>query len=74
MTSIMDRHATDTYRYHEGCGGTILSGGAGEQAHDYCDRCGAFRYDSADEPFPSGSDRDANRRAYDDGDDRSPDA
>lgn len=39
MTSILDRHASDTYQYHT-CGGTVLSG----PDHVYCDRCGAVAY------------------------------
>lgn len=58
------------------CGGTILIGGSGEQAHSYCDRCRAFLYNSADdaEDFPTGTDIEANRAAWDDGDERSPEA
>lgn len=54
--------------YHV-CGGTILSAGCGDQAHSYCDRCGAFTYTG---DVPEGSDRAANRAAWDAGDDRSP--
>ena len=55
------------------CGGTILSGGSGDQAHYYCDRCRAFRYASDhNEEFPSGTDRDANTQSWDGGDERSP--
>lgn len=49
------------------CGGTILVGGSGEQAHQYCDRCGAYTYD-LDAPLPTGIDAVANRAAYDAGD------
>lgn len=52
------------------CGGTILSGGVGEQAHHYCDRCRAFAYGEAD--VPDGTDESANRAAWDAGDDESP--
>jgi len=59
---------------HKGCGGTILVGGSGEQAHEYCERCRAFRYqDDEDENFPLGCDAAANRRAWDNGAGRSPD-
>lgn len=64
-------HMVDRLSYHA-CGGTILHGGTGEQAHSYCDRCRAFAYDSADEPVPDGTDREANRQAWDDGEDTSP--
>ena len=58
---------------HSGCGGTILTGGAGAEEHEYCDRCGAFRYSSdEDDDFPTGADRRANREAWDNGDERSP--
>lgn len=57
------------------CGGTILHGGAGLDAHSYCDRCGAFVYDSATDPtMPTGTDKAANEAAYNDGDERSPEA
>jgi hypothetical protein len=70
----MTRHATDTQTLH-GCGGTILaSGDTGEFAHSYCDRCGAYAYDSDARDFPTGTDRHANQVAYDAGEDRSPDA
>lgn len=55
---------------HE-CGGTILSGGAGEQEHLYCDRCDAYTYD-LDGAVPDGTDRAANQTAWDAGDERSP--
>lgn len=55
------------------CGGTVLTGASGEQAHLYCDRCGAFTYDT-DAELPTGTDKAANRRAYDDGEQCSPDA
>ncbi len=55
------------------CGGTILTGGAGEQAHRYCDRCRAYTHDlSAD--VPSGTDEAANRAAWDAGEEQSPEA
>ncbi len=71
--------------YHAGCGGLILSGGhewpssGGANvptAYHYCERCRAFRYDDDDvEAFPSGTDKKANRAAWDDGTKaRSPDA
>jgi hypothetical protein len=59
------------------CGGTILTGGSGEQAHHYCDRCGAFAYDSyLDEgnAFPDGTNKTANQEAYDAGEECSPKA
>lgn len=56
------------------CGGTILSGGVGDQSHCYCDRCGAFVYGTDPATVPSGTDRDANRAAYDAGDESSPSA
>lgn len=71
MTSIIDRHATDDQFTHE-CGGTILTVGSGDQEHSYCDRCGAFRYTTYSGPFPTGTDKDANDRAWNDGDECSP--
>jgi hypothetical protein len=38
----MTTHATDNQARHQGCGGTILDGGAGDQWHRYCDRCHAM--------------------------------
>lgn len=58
------------------CGGTIRAGepmGCGA-AYYYCDRCDAFRFDDADGLFPTGTDQQANRDAWDNGDLRSPDA
>lgn len=57
---------------HE-CGGTILAGGAGEQAHKYCDRCRAFTYD-LDGEVPSGCNIPTNRAAWDGGESVSPPA
>ena len=48
------------------CGGTLLAG----PDHSYCDRCAAFAYDGA--PVPPGTDRTANRAAWDAGDEASP--
>lgn len=62
----------DRTKTHE-CGGAILTGGSGEEAHLYCERCGAFAYVEAGD-VPSGTDLEANRRARDAGDDRSPSA
>jgi hypothetical protein len=71
---MMTNHMADRLTYHA-CGGTILTGGSGDQAHEYCDRCGAFRYVSDDAPtFPAGTDETANRNAWDAGHERSPDA
>lgn len=67
-------HMTDRLTIHA-CGGTILHGGSGEQAHSYCDRCHAFLYDSAEaegEEFPSGTDEERNCQYWDDGEDCSP--
>ena len=61
-------HAADRHERHT-CGGTILTGGAGEQAHRYCDQCGAYAYSG---PVPSGTDKAANKAAWDNGDDASP--
>lgn len=52
------------------CGGTILVGGSGEDRHHYCDRCRAFAY--GDVEVPDGVDEEANREAWDNGDDESP--
>lgn len=63
---------------HAGCGGTILTGGSGDLTHRYCDRCGAFDYEDYGEAgFPAGKDvqaNRANRAAWDNQDDRSPEA
>ena len=61
----------DRMQYHD-CGGTILMGGAGGQAHQYCDRCGAYTYDLDADALPPGTDAAANRRAWDSGDLQSP--
>lgn len=76
MTSILDRHATDGYQYHD-CGGAILMGGSGEQKHIYCDRCGAFSHDPDDieaNRLPSGTDPGRNQEASDAGEESSPEA
>jgi len=65
--------AQDYLRYHK-CGGAILVGGSGDQAHQYCDRCGAYTYDLDADALPTGTDADANRRAWDSGDAQSPDS
>ena len=54
------------------CGGTILSAGKGPSMYEFCDRCGAYTYDSG--PLPSGANRTANDVAYHAGELRSPDA
>lgn len=56
------------------CGGTILSAGTGDHAHCYCDRCGAFAYGSDPASVPAGTDQDANKAAWDAGDEASPNA
>lgn len=67
-------HATDTHTLH-GCGGTVHTGGSGDEAHHVCDRCGAFAYDSVYEgALPSGTDKVANQAAWDAGEDQSPEA
>ena len=74
MTSILDRLENDRSAYHV-CGGTILTGGVGEQRHIYCDTCGAFSYDpEAIEAnrLPDGIDQAANLAASDDGEEESP--
>ena len=60
-TRSMDTHAHT-------CGGTILVDES--EGRTYCDRCGAYRH--GDGPLPTGTDREANRQAYDDGDEASP--
>lgn len=62
-------HATDTYTYHV-CGGTILTG-TEVDTYRYCDRCGAFTFDQEGD-LPSGADKEANREAWDAGEDSSP--
>jgi hypothetical protein len=47
------------------CGGTILDG----SDHRYCDNCRAFSYRVR---FPSGIDIEANRKAWDNGEEMSP--
>ena len=62
-------------RYHE-CGGEIHSDGGAEgdpTAHVYCERCHAFTHDFAAE-VPTGTDEAANRAAWDEGEEQSPDA
>ena len=54
------------------CGGTILVGGSGDLAHQYCDRCGAFTYDVETDRLPDGTDAAANEQAWSDGDEQSP--
>lgn len=73
MTSILDQNSsiTSTTRTHD-CGGTILIGGYGD--YRYCDRCRAFRYQTAGDGLPTGSDRAANQAAWDRADAESPDA
>ena len=56
------------------CGGTVLVGGQDETRHVYCDRCGAFNHNPGADTLPSGTDRDANRAAFDAGHVASPDA
>ena len=63
----------NTYSTHA-CGGTILHGGSGEQEHAYCDRCRAYAYTASDRDVPDGTDPAANRAAWDDGDEASPEA
>lgn len=41
---LLDRHANDCCHRHS-CGGTILTGGSGDQSHTYCDRCDWVAYD-----------------------------
>ena len=55
------------------CGGTILAGNLGGNDYRYCDRCGAFTYDSAGD-LPAGTDREANREAWDESEECSPGA
>ena len=58
---------------HVGCGGTILVGGSSDDRHEYCDRCGAYRYShDNDGDFPRGTDRGRNQASWDAGDERSP--
>jgi len=53
---------------HE-CGGTLLHGNGVSSAdtYTYCSHCAAFRFDVNDQPFPTGTDRDANIAAWDAG-------
>lgn len=59
------------------CGGTIATHQSPDPAAEprdyrYCDRCHAFSYE--EDYMPSGTDREANRDAWDDGADYSPEA
>ena len=61
-------------QFVHGCGGSFVHGGSGEYGHTYCDRCHAFVYDSSDDDsFPTGTNEEVNRQAWDDGEERSPD-
>jgi len=58
------------------CGGTVLYSRANGEPQLYCDWCGAYTHD----PYmvevgqlPTGMDREANRRAIEDGEVSSPD-
>lgn len=70
---------TNTITIHD-CGGAIIDGTAHIYSgvsvdYRYCQDCGAFVYaddDRADD-MPNGTDREANRAAWDGGDTRSPD-
>ena len=53
--------------YHINCGGTILIGGGSEDRHQYCDRCGAFTYDTT-AVIPTGHNEKENQIAWDTGD------
>ena len=63
----MDNRSMDI-RPHS-CGGAILSAVCDGDEYRYCDSCGAFRFG---EQIPAGTDESANRRAWDAGDDHSP--
>jgi len=69
---------SQTYSNVHDCGGTIYSGGGSpEEDHDVCDLCGAFLYASAAAEgwsFPTGTNPADNRAAWDNQEDRSPDA
>lgn len=66
----------NTFNHHRGCGGTLLVAASGTpDAYEYCDRCGAFRFDVDGDmdDFPTGTDREANREAFENGEECSPD-
>lgn len=67
MTTTTATHRLDDHT----CGGTILKGGAGDQAHLYCDTCGAYAL-GLEGPVPYGTDKAANQAAWDRGEDSSP--
>lgn len=61
------------------CGGTILAGdpvsaGPDAPAYWHCERCDAFRFADLPGCFPSGTNREANREAWNAADLCSPDA
>lgn len=70
MTSILDNTSTMNHAHHE-CGGTILITNGNGEAYQYCDTCGAFAY-GEDAEVPDGTDKVANREAFDAGDTESP--
>lgn len=71
MTSILDNTSTMNHSHHA-CGGTILTSSGNGEEYSYCDRCGAFAY--GDVEVPDGTDKQANRSAFDGGDTESPSA
>lgn len=68
-------HMMDKLKFHT-CGGVILSGDGlldNLLYYDYCNTCGAFRHNSSDD-FPTGTNKEENRQAWDLGEDCSPDS
>lgn len=55
---------------HE-CGGTIVTAELDGATYGYCENCRAFSYNG---DVPTGTDPEANRESWDNGDDHSPSA
>ncbi len=61
----------ETQTKHE-CGGVILWGTVGMEQYHYCGSCGAFHFLGMSGPFPTGTDKAANERAWNMAEARSP--
>ena len=71
--SILDNTSAMNHSHHV-CGGTILSSTGNGEEYQYCDRCGAYAYSEDASDVPDGTDKTANKAAWDDGDTESPSA
>ena len=58
---------------HE-CGGTILVGTVNTDTYHYCGKCEAFQFVGMSVSFPNGTDKLANRKAWDMMEQKSPHA